>query len=81
MEGAELDGDAGTDSDEGGEGAFVECEGSFSLVDGFGGDEGVGVLGCGLKTDFDYVEWLAWAVLVFALFLIYSVPIESQMVS
>jgi hypothetical protein len=33
VEGAELDGDAGADADEGREGAFVEGEGAFGSVD------------------------------------------------
>lgn len=40
VEGAELDGDAGTDADERGEGAFVEGEGTLVFVDGGGGVEG-----------------------------------------
>lgn len=59
MECAELDGDTGSDSDEGGESSFVEGEGSFLRVDSFGGYEGVGVLCCCLEADFDYVEWLS----------------------
>lgn len=40
MEGAELDGHAGADADERGQGALVEGEGPFGLVDGCGGIEG-----------------------------------------
>lgn len=58
-EGAELDGDAGTDADEGGEGAFVEGEWTFLGPDLAGGVEGVGVLGCGLQADFDDIKGLA----------------------
>lgn len=57
-----LDGDAGTNSDEGGERAFVECEGAFVAVDASCGGEGAGIGGCGLEADFDYVERLAWRV-------------------
>lgn len=59
MEGAELDGDAGADADEGGEGAFVERKGPFRGVDGAGGDEGGRVgRGC-LEADFYYIKGLA----------------------
>ncbi len=44
VESTELDGDAGTDPDEGGEGAFIEGEEPFFVVDTFSGYEGVGVL-------------------------------------
>lgn len=60
VEGAELDGDAGADAQKGGQGALVEGERAFVLVDGGGGGEGGGVLGGGLEADFDYVEGLAW---------------------
>lgn len=59
VEGAELDGDAGADAQERGQGAFVEGERAFVLVDGGGGGEGGGVLGGGLEADFDYVKGLA----------------------
>lgn len=59
VEGAELDGDAGADADEGGQGALVEGEGALVLVDGGGGVQGRGVLGCGLEADLDDVEGLA----------------------
>ncbi len=59
MEGAELDGDASSDSDQGRERTFIKGERSFFSVDLLSGDKGVGVLGCGLKTDFDDVERLA----------------------
>ena len=55
VEGAELDGDAGADADEWGEGAFVEGEGAFLLEDGGGTGGGAGVARCGLQADFDYV--------------------------
>lgn len=58
VEGAELDGDAGADTDEGREGALVEGSGAFVLVDGGCGVEGAGVLGCGLEADLDDVEGL-----------------------
>lgn len=60
VEGAELDGDAGADAEERGEGAFVEGQGSFVAVDGGGGGEGGGVGGGGLEANFDDVEGLAW---------------------
>jgi hypothetical protein len=60
VEGAELDGDAGADAEERGEGAFVKGEGAFVAVDGGGGGEGGGVGGGGLEADFDNVEGLAW---------------------
>lgn len=62
VEGAELDRHARADADEGREGAFVEGEGAFFLVDGLGGGQGGGVEGGGLQADFDDVEWLAWGV-------------------
>lgn len=39
MEACELDGDAGADAEEGGEGSLVEGEGTFVFVD----------LGCGVE--------------------------------
>jgi hypothetical protein len=57
---AELDGDAGADAEEGGEGAFIEGEGAFVAVDGGCGVEGGVVGGGGLEADFDDIEWLAW---------------------
>lgn len=51
MEGAELDGDAGADAEEGGESAFVEGERAFVFVDGGHGGEGGGVARGGLKAD------------------------------
>ena len=45
VEGAELDRYAGTDAEEGREGAFVEGEGAFVLVDGSCGGQGGGVGG------------------------------------
>jgi hypothetical protein len=55
VEGAELDGDAGADADEGRESAFVEGRGAFVAEDGGRAREGRGV-GCGcLEADFDYV--------------------------
>lgn len=62
VEGAELDGDAGADADEGGEGALVEGGGAFVLVDGGCGVEGAGVLGGGLEADLDDVEGLTWSI-------------------
>lgn len=59
MEGAELDGDAGADAQQRGQGSLVEGECAFVLVDGGGGGEGGGILGGGLQADFDYVEGLA----------------------
>ena len=60
VKGAELDGDAGADPDERGEGAFVEGEGAFGAVDFAGCVEGAGVLGGCLEAHFDDV----WRVLV-----------------
>lgn len=40
VEGAELDGDASADADEGREGTLVEGQGTFAGVDGCGGVEG-----------------------------------------
>lgn len=40
VEGAELDGDAGADTNEGSQGALVEGEGTFVFVDGGGSVEG-----------------------------------------
>lgn len=57
--GAKLDGDAGTDTNQRREGAFVEGERAFGLVDGRGGLQGARVLGGGLETDLDDVEGLA----------------------
>lgn len=64
VESSKLHGDTSTDSNKGGESAFVEGEGSFFLVDGFGGFESVGVLSGCLQTDLHDVEWLACLVLV-----------------
>ena len=64
VESSKLHGNTGTDSNKGGESAFVEGEESFLLVDGFGGFESVGVLSGCLQTDFHDVEWLACLVLV-----------------
>jgi hypothetical protein len=55
VEGAELDGDAGADADEGGESALVEGRCTFVLEDAGGAGEGRRVLRCGLKADFDNV--------------------------
>jgi hypothetical protein len=60
VEGAELDGDAGADSNEGGQSALVKGEGAFVAVDGGGGVEGGRVLGRGLETDLDNIKGLAW---------------------
>ena len=57
--GAELDGDAGADADEGGEGALVEGEATLVLVDGCGGVERGRVLCGGLETDLDNVKGLS----------------------
>lgn len=56
---AELDRDAGTDSDEGGEGSFVEGGGAFFFEDLGGAVRGARVGGGGLQADFDDVEGLA----------------------
>lgn len=64
MESTELHGHAGTDSDQRRESTFIESESTFLGIDCFGGNEGVGVLGCCLEADFDYVEGLAWEGLV-----------------
>lgn len=55
VEAAELDGDAGANSDKGREGAFVEGGGAFVLEDRGRAGEGVGVGCCGLEADFNYV--------------------------
>lgn len=55
VECAELDGDACADADEGGEGAFVECEWTLVREDGTGARDGAGVFAGGLEADFDYV--------------------------
>jgi len=59
VEGAELDGDAGADAEEGGEGAFVEGERAFILEVVAGALEGTERDGGGLEADFDDIEWLA----------------------
>ncbi len=59
VESSKLHGDTGTDSDKGGESAFVEGEGSFLLVNSFGGFESVGVLSRCLQADLHDIEWLA----------------------
>ena len=56
---AELDGHAGADSDEGGEGAFVEGRGAFFFEDLGGAVGGAFVVRGGLQADFDDVEGLA----------------------
>jgi hypothetical protein len=33
------------------------------LVDGFGGFKSIGVLGCSLEPNLNYIEWLTWLVL------------------
>lgn len=59
VEGAELDGDAGADADEGRERAFVECEGAFVREDVGRTGDGGGVGRRCLEADFDYVwTWL-----------------------
>lgn len=58
----ELHGDAGADAEEWGESSFVEGECALVLVDGRGGDDGVGVGGGGLEADFDDIKWLTWCV-------------------
>jgi hypothetical protein len=59
VEGAELDRDAGADSDERCDGALVEGQGAFVFVDGSCGVDGTRVLGGGLEADLDNIEWLA----------------------
>jgi hypothetical protein len=55
MKSTKLHGYTGANTDKGGQGAFVECEGTFILEDGTGAGEGVGV-GCRcLEADFDDV--------------------------
>lgn len=56
---AELDRDAGADSDKGSEGSLVEGGGAFFLEDLGGAVGGAGVGGGGLQADFDDVEGLA----------------------
>ena len=58
VEGAELDGDAGANANERGEGAFVECERAFVGEDLAGAIKGGGILRCGLETDFDDIYML-----------------------
>lgn len=59
MEGTELDGDAGADAEERREGALVEGEGPFVLVDLGGGVDGC-CCGCGgLEADLDNIKGLA----------------------
>lgn len=53
MEGTELDGDTGPDAKQGGEGAFVEGEGTFMRPDVAGAGEGGGVSGGCLEANFD----------------------------
>lgn len=60
VEAAELDGNAGADTEERGEGALVEGEGAFVAVDVGCGGEGGGWSGGGLEADFYYVKGLAW---------------------
>lgn len=58
MEGAELDRDTGSNTNEGSESTLVKGEGTFVTVDGACGVEGGGVLvGC-LKADLDDIEGL-----------------------
>ena len=64
VEGAELDRDAGANTDQGSESALVEREGPFVLENGAGTGDGAGVFGGGLEADLDYVEGLAWSALV-----------------
>lgn len=58
---AELDGDARADSQKWGEGALVEGEGALIDVDRLRCLESGGVCCAGLKTDFDYIEWLTYS--------------------
>jgi hypothetical protein len=57
--GAELHGHASADSDQGGEGSFVESRGAFFFEDLRGAVGRAGVVGGGLQADFDDVEGLA----------------------
>lgn len=60
VEGAELDRDTGTDTEERGQSALVESERTLGLPNGLGGGEGVGVGSRGLETDLDNIKRLAW---------------------
>jgi len=62
VKGSELHRNTGADSDEGGQGTFVEGEWSLFLINGLGGFEGIGILCCCLEPNFDNIEWLAYAV-------------------
>lgn len=55
VEGAELDGDAGADAEEWGQGALVEGAAAFVLEDLRGAVQGAFVFGGGLEADFDDV--------------------------
>lgn len=55
MKAAKLYADAGANSNERSEGAFVESKSAFVGEDAAGTGEGRGVLGCRLQTDFYYV--------------------------
>jgi hypothetical protein len=60
VEGAELDGDTGADSDQRCECSLVEGEGTLVLVDCGGGVDGGGVLSGCLESDLDDVKRLAY---------------------
>jgi hypothetical protein len=62
VKGSELHRDARSDSNERSQGAFVEGEWSFFLIDGLGRFESIGILCCCLEPNFDNIEWLAYAV-------------------
>lgn len=63
-EGTKLDGYTGSDTDQWSEGSLIERKWPLLGPDLARGIEGVGVLGGGLKTDFDDIKWLAWNTLV-----------------
>lgn len=63
-EGTELDRNTGSDTNEWCQGSLIERKWPLLGPNLACGLESVGVLGGGLKTDFDDVKWLAWVELV-----------------
>jgi hypothetical protein len=60
VEGTELYGNAGTDTDKRCQSPFIKCEKSFGLVDSLCCYEGIRVSRCGLQSDLDNIKRLPY---------------------
>lgn len=75
VEGAKLHGNTGADTDKRRQSPFIEGKWPLGLIDSLRRHEGVGVRSCGLQSNLDDIEGLAFKILA----KLYQIDAESKM--